>query len=110
MESIKNRCRTIIEKECLNFVLFLSATKSVYQSGWGDMDYINAADLLWIEQLKKIFKHKKCMEVLCVLPKYSMYPPVSGPEEGEGDTSSNPMITVQGSTREHSMERMKAKE
>ena len=87
---------------------FLTAAKSIYQSRWGDMDHINAADLLWIEQHNKSFKHKKCMEVLCVLPKYSMDPPVAGSEVGDKESLLNHMIPVQGSTRERPMGRTKA--
>ena len=47
--------------------------------------------------------------MLCILPKYSMNPPVAEPKEGEEGTPSNPMISVQGSTREHPMGRTKAK-
>ena len=109
VDSLKNRYTKIIQKQCFQFVKFLTASKSTYQSGWGDMDYINAADLLWIDQHNKSFKHKKCMEVLCVLPKYSMDPPVSGTEVGEEEALSNPIIPVQGSTRERPMGRTKAK-
>ena len=109
VDSLKNRYSKIIQKECLKFVKFLAASKSTYQSGWGDMDYINATDLLWIEQHNKSFKHKKCMEVLCVLPKYSMDPPATGSEIGEEDALSNPMIPVQESTRERPMGRTKVK-
>ena len=117
-DSIQRRFKKTIAKECTEFLAFLHAAKTVEQSGWSIEQYIEAANILFIAQHSKPFKHRKCMAVLVELPKYSIDPLTSYEDEDDVDQESadenvvvrsNPIMSVQGAGKKRPMGRKKAK-
>ena len=114
-DSIQRRFKKTIAKECTEFLAFLHAAKTVEQSGWSVEQYIEAANILFIAQHSKPFKHTKCMAVLVELPKYSIDPltPYDNVDQESGDENvvvmSNPIMSVQGAGKKRPMGRKKAK-
>ena len=106
-DSIQRRFKKTIAKECTEFLAFLHAAKTVEQSGWSVEQYIEAANILFIAQHSKPFKHRKCMAVLVELPKYSIDPLTDEDQESGGDE--NPIMSVQGAGKKRPMGRKKAK-
>ena len=113
-KSIQSRFLKTIAIECMKFLSFLQRAKEVKESGWSIEQYIEAANILFIEQHKKSFKRKKCMAILVDLPKYSVDPITVINDEDVDDGGmvaggSNPIMAVQGSNKERPMGRKKAK-
>jgi len=113
-KSIQSRFQKTIAVECMVFVSFLQKAKEINVSGWSIELYIEAANLLFIEQHEKSFKRKKCMAILVALPKYSMDPITVVDENDEEDGGmvvggENPIMAVQGANKKRPMGRKKAK-
>ena len=96
----------------MSFLDFLKKAKAVKQSGWSLEQYIEAVNILLIEQHNRSFKFKKCMAIMVDLPRYSIDPIIDDKKVEDGGMvvgGSNPMMSVQRANKERPMGTKKAK-
>ena len=113
-KSVKQRYTKVISPACMKFLSFLQKSKAVKQSGWSLEQYIDHANILYIEQHGKSFKYKACMAIIVDLPKFNINPIVVVKTVVEGDGGkevqpSNPIMAVQGANKKRPMGRKKFK-
>ena len=95
--SIQAQFSKKIAPECTVFLFFFKKAKAVKQSGWSIEQYIEAANILFIEQHERSFKFKKCMAILVDLPRYSIDPIVDDKKVEDGHMvvgGTNPIMAI----------------